>query len=229
MKKLSLILAVLMLAFALFACEPEGENDHVVQKGVVWTDDKADKDLVGAWQLLDEPDSEIRIFTNDCKIQFVKGAVYIEGNARYGIDSDGTPKIMSDFNYMSGEFNYRIDGNRALFVSTEGVTQTLVRVSYTAPELKKYEDFDAKNQLIGIWECKEYNDAYAFNADGTAQYSLNDTENASLYIANYTYNVKDGKVYLTSDAGEGATEDVLEFSIKDNTLEIGGNGGYLKK
>lgn len=229
MKKLALILAVLVLSISLFACEPASDNNHTVKSGVVWTEDKADPDLIGAWQILDDPDAELRIFTKDCKIQLVKGAVYIEGDVRYGIDSDGTKKYFSDFHYMAGELNYLVDGDRALFVNSEGVTQTLVRAEYKEPEFKKYEDFDSKNVLVGTWECEEYNDSYIFNDDGTAQYAYNNDEESSLYIVNYTYNVKDSKVYLSSDSGEETTEDIYTFSIKDNTLEINGNGGYVRK
>lgn len=227
MKKI-IILAALVLCFTtLFGCGTQGAAPaDTVNKGVVWSDNYVDKDLVGAWAIEGEPDAELRVFTEDGKIQFVKGSVYFEGDVKYGVDSDGNKKYFSEFYYMAGELNYMVEGDRALFVSLDGVTQTLIRTRLPEVKLTQFEDFNAENPLVGTWKNDEFNDSYTFNADGTASYTLESAEYMYVSCIDYTYKVEDDKVHLSYSTGEDVESYISVFTIKDNVLNLDGSGEY---
>ena len=225
MKKVILFVLVILCVVSLFGCGGSAPAD-TTNVSVAWSDTAVDNELVGAWIVEGSPDGEIRVFTSDGKIRFVKGTVYFEGNVKYGIDSNGNKKYLSDFYYMAGELNYMVEGNKALFVSLDGVTQTLVRTSTPEINLTKYEDFNADNPLIGTWSNEEYNDSYTFKADGTATYDLTDNERMYVSHIDYTYKVDGDKVYLNYDAGEGEEALTSVFLIEDGVLDIDGSGDY---
>ncbi len=229
MKKIIIFAAVLLSFTMLFGCSQGSAPADTVNKGVVWSDRYVDSELVGAWYVEDDPDAELRIFTEDGRIQFVKGSVYLEGDVKYGVDSDGNKKYFSEFYYMAGELNYMVEGDRALFVSLDGVTQTLIRTNTPDVELAKFEDFDEKNPLVGKWANEEFNDSYTFNADGTATYYLNDTELNYASHIDYTYKVEDDKVHLSYDSGEGAESYISVFTISDDVLNLDGSGEYKRQ
>ena len=230
MKKLSLLLVLILVSTLLFGCNgAQGNTDGISEDGVVWSDTAADKNLVGAWEIEGSTEDEIRLFTEDCKIKIVRGSVSIQGDVTYGIDTEGNHKYLSDFYYMAGELNYVADGDTAIFVREDGVTQTLKKVEYKAPELEVYKKFNAENPLVGTWHNDEYNDTYVFNADGTAVYELKDTENACLYHIDYTYMEDDGYILLTFDAGDGIEQSKDSYKITGDTLNIIGLGEYTRK
>ena len=227
MKKVILFVSVLLCVLTLFGCSGKGNAPaDTADIGVVWSDTAVDNDLVGAWAVEGNPDAEIRVFTADGKIRFVKGTVYLEGDVKYGIDSNGNKKYMSDFHYMAGELNYMVEGNTALFVSLDGVTQTLVRTNAPDVKLTPFEDFKADNALVGTWLNDEYNDRYIFRDDGTASYDIEDKEMMYVSHIDYTYKVEDDKVYLNYDAGEGEDKYISLFTIKDGVLDLDGSGDY---
>lgn len=233
MKKLSLILMFMLVAAMLFGCKEEDEvltPPETVAPGIAWSSTAADKNLVGAWLIEnDEEHNEIYLFTNDCKIRIVKGSCYFEGDVTYGIDTDGNHKYLSDFYYMAGELTYVVDGDKVIFVNEEGVTRTMVKTQYSAPQLKAFDDFSAENPLVGTWYNEEYNDSYTFNADGTAAYDMDYTEQAYKTHIDYTYKVVDDLIYFTYDTGDGAEQYTESFSVKGDTLNIIGTGEFIRK
>ena len=230
MKKIIIFVATALCLTMLFGCTSQSPAPaDTVNNGVVWSENYVDKDLVGAWTIEENPEAELRVFTEDGKIQLVKGSVCLEGDVQYGIDSDGNKKYFSEFYYMAGELNYMISGDKALFVSLDGVTQTLVRAEAPEVELKQYEDFNAENPLVGTWANEEFNDSYTFNADGTASYYLNDTELVYTSRISYTYKVEDDTVYLTYDSGEGVESYTSVFTIEDDVLNFDGSGEYKRQ
>ncbi|MBQ2825451.1 MAG: hypothetical protein IJF19_04170 [Clostridia bacterium] len=236
MKKLSFILALTLVAVFLFGCNNSGTNTpssetvpETIGEGVSWSDNTVYKLLVGTWQIEGGETPDYYIFSEDGKIRITRGSMYFEGDVKYGIDSNGNHKLMSDFYYMSGEFNFVVKDGKAIFVDTEGVAQTFVKAEYTAPKLEVYENFNAENPLVGTWYNEEYNDTYVFNADGTAVYELMDNEKACLYHIDYTYNEADGNLKLTYNAGSGVEESSDSYKITDDTLNIIGLGEYTRK
>ena len=232
MKKLAFILVIITLATMLFACDTSPKTEPVqttVAKGIAWSDKTADKNLAGAWQFDDGSQPEYYIFTEDCKVQIVRGTVYFEGNVTYGIDTDGNRIYFSDFYYMAGELNYTVSGDKVVFMNEDGEQRVMDRADYKAPELKVYEDFNAENPLVGTWYNEQYQDSYTFNADGTATYLLNNTERSYVSHIDYTYKEADGYLYLTYDAGEGVQEDISTYTINLDTLNINGEGDYKRQ
>lgn len=236
MKKLSFILVLIILLSLLVGCSDTGANtdgtdavEQTIAHGVSWSDNSVYKALVGSWQLENSETPDIYVFSEDGKIRIVRGTLYFEGNVKYGIDSDGQRKLKSDFYYFSGEFNYQVNEDKAIFVNTEGVTQTFIKVDYTVPELTVYENFNAENPLVGTWYNEEYNDTYVFNADGTAYYEQDNTEMACVYHVNYTYMEDEGYIKLTYDVGNGVEESNDSYKITGDTLNIIGLGEYTRK
>ena len=236
MKKLSFILVLMLVSIFLFGCnETTGNNSPTetapvtIAEGTSWSDNTVDKALVGSWQIENNEAPDYYIFTENGKIRIARGSMYFEGNVKYGIDSNGTHKIKSDFYYLSGEFNYVVSDNKVIFVDADGVSKTFLKAEHTAPKLTAYEDFNAKNPLVGTWYNEEYNDTYIFNADGTAVYELMDNEKACLYHIDYTYNDVDGNLKLTYDAGTGVEESNDAYKITGDNLNIIGLGEYTRK
>ena len=225
MKKVIIFALVILCVASLFGCSTSTPAD-TTNVSIAWSDTAVDNALVGAWLVEENPDGEIIEFTSDGRIRFVKGTVCFEGDVKYGIDSNGNKKYFSEFYYMAGELNYMVEGSRALFVSLDGVTQTLVRTTSPEIALTKFDDFNADNPLIGTWLNEEYNDSYTFKADGTATYNLIDNELKYASHIDYTYKVDGDKVYLNYDAGEGEETSTSVFVIIDGVLDIDGSGDY---
>ncbi len=218
MKKLIFILLLMLVPTLLFGCNNTSDNAKDV-----------DMDLVGAWQLDDENQSEYYIFTEDSKVRIARGSVYFEGDATFVSYADGSRKYFSNFYYMSGELSYTVDGDTVIFDDGAGTVQMLKRAEYTAPELKIYDDFNSKNPLVGTWYNEEFNDTYIFNADGTASYSMNMAELEYVSYIDYTYNEKDGTIYFTYDAGAGSQEITNAYQISGDVLNIDGSGEYIRQ
>lgn len=231
MKKLSFLLLLVLTATLLFGCNNSVSDTPTttVGDGIAWSDTAVDKNLVGAWEIDGSTTDEVYLFTEDCKVRITRGSVYMQGDVTYGIDTDGNHKFFSDFYYMAGELDYVVDGDTATFVREDGVTQTFNKIEYNAPELAVYENFNAENPLVGTWYNEEYNDTYIFNADGTAVYEMNDTENVCLYHIDYTYMEDDGYICMTYDAGEGSAESKDSYVITGDTLNIVGFGEYTRQ
>lgn len=231
MKKLSVFLLFVLTAALMFGCNNAGGNntESTVGDGIAWSDTAVDQNLVGAWKIDGSTEDEVRLFTEDCKIRITRGSVYMQGDVTYGIDTEGTHRYFSDFYYMAGELQYVVEGDTAIFVRDDGVTQTLKKVDYKAPELGVYENFDAENPLVGTWYNEEYQDSYTFKEDGTAVYELNDTENVCLYHIDYTYMEDNGYICLTYDAGNGSEHSKDAYTITDDTLNIIGMGDYTRQ
>lgn len=220
MKKLSLILVLMLVCTFLFGCNNSaGGNDSVT----------VDKDLVGAWQLEEENQFEYYIFTEDSKVRIARGSVYFEGDANFVSYSDGSRKYISDFYYMTGELTYTVDDDTVTFDDGQGTVQVLKKTEFTAPELKTYEDFNADNPLVGTWYNEEYNDSYTFNADGTASYTMDNTELSYVSHIDYTYKEADGTIYFTYDAGKGSQEITDTYTLSGDILNIASSGEYTRQ
>lgn len=232
MKKLSFLVLLLLCAVFLFGCGEVNTpaETQPVGDGIAWSSTTADKNLVGAWLFEnDEEHDEVYLFTDDCKVRIVKGSCYFEGDVTYGIDTDGNHKYFSDFYYMAGELTYVVDGNKVIFVNDEGVSRTMIKTEYTAPKVEAFEDFNAENPLVGTWYNEEFNDSYTFNADGTASYDMDYTEQAYVTHIDYTYKEDDGLIYFSYDTGDGVDQYTESYSIKGDTLNIVGTGDFTRK
>lgn len=211
MKKLTFCMLIILTLTLLFGCNKKEEY-------------KADMNLVGAWQIDDEQFTEYYIFTEDSKVKIVRGSVCFEGDA---IFSSGL--YASDFYYMSGELDYKVEGDRVTFDDGAGTMQVLKKARYSAPVLSQYDDFDVSNPLVGTWYNEEYHDSYTFNADGTAQYYMQADELSYVSYIDYTYTVRDGSVYFTYDAGQGSQEISEAFKINGDILNIENTGEYTRQ
>lgn len=219
MKKFGLIIAVLLISMLCFGCNNKADEN---KKDV-------DMDLVGAWQLEDENHPELYIFTEDSEVKVVSGSISFEGEASFKKNSDGKGTYLSNFYYMAGELSYTIEGDKVTFDDGEGTTQTLKKAEYTAPELTKYNEFNAKNPLIGTWANAEYSDSYTFNSDGTATYVMDFGDLEYVSKIDYTYTEKEGKVYFTFDSGEGLQEISSVYTINGDTLLFDGTAEYTRQ
>lgn len=205
MKKFVLFLLIGVVSAFAFGCNKADESS-------------VDKALVGAWQIDDEGYSEYYIFTEDSKVRIARGSVYFEGDAVF---NGGV--YASNFYYMAGELSYKVEGDKVTFDDGAGTVQVLKKVDYSAPELKKYDDFKTDNPLVGTWFNEEYNDSYTFNSDGSASYNVESPELSYSSHIDYIYTEKDGTLYLTYDAGEGSQEMTAEFSVNGDTLNLEGS------
>ena len=219
MKKFGLIITVLLVSMLCFGCNNKADENK--------TD--VDMDLVGAWQLEDENHPELYIFTEDSEVKVVSGSISFEGEASFKKNSDGKGTYLSNFYYMAGELSYTIEGDKVTFDDGEGTTQTLKKAEYTAPEIKKYDEFNSKNPLIGTWANEEYSDSYTFNSDGTATYVMDFGDLEYVSKIDYTYTEKDGKVYFTFDSGEGLQEISSVYTINGDTLLFDGTAEYTRQ
>ncbi len=219
MKKFGFILVFVLISTLLFGCNNKAD----------YNPNNVDMDLVGAWQLEDEGQTEYYIFTEDSKVKVVRGTVSFEGEAEFKVNADGSRTYISNFYYMAGELSYTINGDKVTFDNGEGTIQTLKRAEYTAPELKVYDDFDSQNPLIGTWTNEEYCDGYTFNSDGTASYTMDFLDLEYISRINYTYTEKDGKVYFTYDSGAGSQELVSTYEISGDILVFDGSAEYTRQ
>lgn len=219
MKKFSLILALLLISMLCFGCNNKADE----------TKTDVDMDLVGAWKLEDESHPELYVFTEDSEVKIVSGSISFEGTASFKKNADGSGTYLSNFYYMAGELSYKIDGDKVTFDDGEGTIQSLKKAQYTAPELKKYDNFNADNSLIGTWINAEYSDSYTFNTDGTATYVMDFGDLEYVSVIDYTYTEKDGKVYFTFDSGEGSQEISSVYTINGDTLIFDGTAEYTRQ
>ncbi len=219
MKKISFLIASMLVLLLLFGCNNQADQNTV----------NVDKELLGAWQVAGENSNEYYIFTDNGKVRIVRGTVYFEGDASFVADSDGSGKYISDFYYMNGELTYTIADNKATFDDGAGNVMTLEKTEYTAPQLETYEDFNSKNALVGTWHNEEYNDTYVFGSDSTASYAIGFEELSYVSGIEYTYTEKDGSIYFTYDAGTGSQELTSRYEISGDTLIIDGSMEYTRQ
>lgn len=219
MKKFALVLSFLLIPLLLFGCNNNSADNA---SGV-------DMDLVGAWQIADGSQPEYYIFAEDGGVKVQRGTVSFEGEAVFEVNADGTRTYTSNFYYMAGILSYSFNGDTVTFDDGAGTVQTLKKAQYNAPELKKYEDFNSENPLVGTWSNEEYNDSYIFNSDGTATYTMDFGELEYISRIDYTYSVKDGTVYFTYDAGSGSQELTSVFEIDGDTLVFDGSAEYTRQ
>ena len=228
MKKISLALLFVLVSVMLFGCGKEVVTPDV-NGGTAWSNTSVDKDLVGAWQIEGGDSDVYYIFTENCKIQMVRGTATLEGNVLYGIDANGNHKYKSDCYFRAGELDYVVAGDVVTFTDAKGVQEVLKKVEYTAPVVDGYENFKADNPLVGTWYNEEYKDTFVFAADGTAVQETVDTEQACVARSVYKYTEADGKLIYCGSDGEGVSEYISDYTIKDNVLNIDGLGDYVKK
>ena len=232
MKKFLALLTAVIMLLSFTACNNAGESatsdeypyGTVVGGEISWSDTKADSAIVGSWQLEDESQVEYYVFTEECKVMVVRGSVYWEGSASYGIDEDGIRSYFSEFQYLYGQLTYTIDGDTLTFLDLDGTTQVLKRSTYTPPVLEVPEDFKVDEKLVGYFYNEEYKDSYEFLEDGTAFYKMDLTdEQGYLSGCKYTYSVKDGKVTLNYHDGKDYGNETFDYTVDSTTLVINGN------
>lgn len=228
MKKISFGLLLIIVAVMLFGCGKETTTPDV-KGGIAWSNTSADKDLVGAWQIEGEDQNVYYIFTENCKIQLVRGTAALEGNVAYGVDANGIHKYKSDCYFRAGELDYIVAGDVVTFTDAKGVQEVLKKVEYTAPVLEGYENFKADNPLVGTWYNEEYKDTFVFTDDGNAVQETIDTENACVARSTYKYMESEGKLIYVGSDGDGVTEYISDYSIKGDVLNIDGVGEFLKQ
>lgn len=228
MKKISLALLFVLVSVMLFGCGKEVVTPDV-NGGTAWSNTSVDKDLVGAWQVEGGDSDVYYIFTENCKIQLVRGTDVHEGNVLYGIDANGNHKYKSDCYFRAGELDYVVAGDVVTFTDAKGVQEVLKKVEYTAPVVDGYENFKADNPLVGTWYNEEYKETYIFTEDGTSYQEIKDDEKAIVARATYKYMEDNGKILFTYDEGNGPEEIICSYSIDNGVLNIDGEGEYVKQ
>ena len=147
--------------------------------------------------------------------------------------------LITSYNFLVyGEYDLSVSGNaftgRKLVMSTaqsEDATIEMESASYTAPEVKRENEFTPNDEITGKWEFQQegYNLSYVFTNDGKALYREHVTQTNPYtgmdmtidYTIDGIYDVTDDTITVHFIYTKESSMDIV-YTLEDNTLYING-------
>ncbi len=243
MKRLSAILLVLVMLFAFTACNSDkgttAPTENTGSHEINWQG-LADTDIVGAWQPADPATDEYVLFTPDCKLRVVKGAIVFESDINYGEDGAGIKSAYTDGTYLYGQWTYTVkDGVLTVtypkYVEGSDVPEfedkVFNTVDFTPVTLVVDEDFVGNESFVGKWTNSKYADSYEFTEDGYVIYSQDYEDGMYSYKTEIkmTYNFKDGNLVVKTyeDNSGNVSTQTVDYTLEGTKLLFGESDYYL--
>ena len=181
-------------------------------------------------------------FESDGTVKSTIGTVTGKGTYTTAKNEDGKTVVtvtLSDLltqYFLDGEYTVELSGNiftgrTMTFTSVENTEKTyeFTAEAYSAPEIKREDDFTGNDDIVGRWvnSTGEYTLIYEFNKDGTAKYY-----ETAMTINPYTYtpvsiNIEMSGIYTVKDDTVTISYIVLEQSDKDMKFRLDGDTLYI--
>ena len=170
---------------------------------------------------------------NNGEVEATIGTVTSKGTYEVTKNSDGKSVMTMDLTYLItsynflpyGEYEVNVSGNaftgRKLTLTTasdESATIEMTSASYSAPEIKRENDFTPVESIQGKWIFNQegYDLSYEFSKDGTATYHENVSQMNMYTGANMTIDYTIEGIYDVND-----TSITMHFYYtKDSSMDI---------